>query len=177
MPLHELLSYLSWWAMPIAYMFSAGCCCGPLLADVACSDCNTDTTPATFQVVFYDVENDHCTECTNFNTTTFILTQEDGTPCRWKKDRPLPCDDDPVFSTEVCKIEFQADVLSAWRLLVRNDLFGCLGGEASGSVGGGFPADCLAVDFTGVAISDGSNVANCKWSSASTPATFDVVVV
>ncbi len=71
MPTYELVAYLTCWALSMPYLFSPGDCCGVL----SCGNCS-GTTPATLTVTFADVANDGCTDCTDFNTGSYVCDPE-----------------------------------------------------------------------------------------------------
>ncbi len=174
MPLHELMAYLSWWALPIAYAFSVGCCCAVPSVDTndSCSSfCNTDWTPDTWQMTFDGVTNDNCSNCGDWNTTTFLLPFNSGAPCLYLSD-PLDNPDCGTFFNGVCQIEF---VISSgqygWsitRAITGGDcpLGGGRRAEATGSVSVTTPRNCADDVFTGQSVSNGSHQLHCEWGSA-----------
>lgn len=172
MPLYELMAYLSFWAMPIAYMFSVGCCCDEVIEN-PCDQCDTGTESVDMQLTFDSVSNDNCTNCGDFNTTTFILAHDEVENfCRWIWQGTIPCDGE---TNPTCAIAFFANlgpfVPTAFRLTVFRDP-GCGGGEAQGDIVETFPRDC-GVDYTGQSIGDGVSQVHCSWTSA----TFDIAAI
>ncbi len=156
-------------------MFSIGCCCGPPLGD-DCQWCNTDTTPLQGQLTFENIENDSCTECGDYNTTTFLLTQVPGpfnNDCYWEVGQPLPCDGE---STAACKLQVirTNDVGGAYLLNVWHEITTvCTVGQASGIRDlVAQPSDCIDDTPVGGDMVNGSGVW-CKWDTGASVGTWE----
>lgn len=172
MPLHELMAYLSFWAMPIAYMFSVGCCCdatGTTCGDGTCSICTSGSAPGSYSLTFAsvaDLGTPVCTECDDFNTMTFILPEIGD--CGYELDAgggALPCED--LGNLEMCTLKIVlAGPFVALQVIT----------AASGSSCGVIeqqekrfdesttsPYDCC-VEFTPTSVAGAEAI--CDWSSA-----------
>lgn len=164
-------------ALLLAWMFSVGCCCNPCLVDANdwCIDhCNSLTSSETWQITFDNVENDACSECGDFNTTTFLLAQDAVFNCFWEWSGALPCDGEV---SPMLRIEFAIGSPSTTYVInVINSHISIYEARTILTTLSG-PRDCCLDTFTGEAIDDGVAVTHCKWSTASTPATFDAEAV
>ena len=164
--LHELLAYLSFWAMPIAYAFSVGCCCGNPFADSSCSQCNPGTTPLNWQVTFDGVTDLACTDCTDFNTTTFIL--DNTVACVPEEFDAFPCEGGTLTTFKLPFGVSSPSAFEEYRIRIMR-------AGAPELVDGDcfkfpltFPRDCIDDSFTAVACVNGATSfgRNCDWSSA-----------
>lgn len=160
-------------AILMAWMFSLGCCCETSGVDCD-SGCNTGKTPAQAQLTFANVENDSCTECGDFNTTTFIIDQDGINPCLWIWTGAIPCDGE---TNPTCAISLGRDDGSGGRYfvsVVRDPA--CDAQEAIDTIFITAPSDCVD-DTIGGDVNDHAETLHCKWSTASTPATWSWVWV
>lgn len=162
-------------ALLFAYFFSVGCCCDPVA--VPCAACNTDTTPIAVHVDFFNVENRDCSECGDFNTTTWILDQLIGTPCFFTYLSPLPCSGN---NDSFCQLRYEiGGGVNQFHVIYLDGSGGCfINDTVIWSQAETFPRDCKATSYTGETIDDHA-VTNkhCKWSTATTPATADFTMV
>lgn len=168
---------IEFFALLIAFTFSIGCCCetGPEVG-IDCDECDTGKAPANYQATFDNVEDDNCTSCDDYNTTTFILAQI-GSLCAWDWSGTLPCDGE---TSPMCKL--QLDFLSSplrYRFIVLNGVIPTCNGFEAQWVSGSFsdPHDCLNTTHTGAAILDFTEQLHCKWDTATTPATLNLEAV
>ncbi|ANS03335.1 hypothetical protein [uncultured Mediterranean phage uvDeep-CGR2-KM19-C37] len=159
----------------MAYMFSVEDCCG-IATGIECSECDTGTTPLTYQVTFDNVEDNLCTECDDFNTTTFVIPQSDSA-CLYQYFGTMPCDSE---TKPTCIIDVILNASAAVIGVGRDVGLGCGPKEAIGVPGTvTTPRDCRDDSWSGVAMIDqgGTGALNCKWSTASTPATADAIPI
>jgi len=157
----------------IVRMVIGRCCCN----DSPCVNCDTNTTPSRVQLDFSGVVNNDCSDCGDYNTTSFIGVSAagrrlglGGVICIYPFNGSLPCDAEA--SRPMCSIEFE--YLGSTGPMGRNiamyhehpycNVIEGDGGKAETSTW-----DCSTTE-TGIAMANNGGPFNCDWSAA----TFDV---
>ena len=172
MPAYELMAYLSFWAMPIAYLFSVGGCCGPGTgcgAGIPCDGCNADTEPISYQVEVGGCA-DHgtpvCEECDDWNAT-WQLNQppigEGGTACEYIQLLGLPCASE---TDATALIQYIIDFFSPSLLNALDVVNVSISRDVIWNNNESQPADCCRDGFTLTYNSGFSDEINCDWSSS-----------
>ena len=164
-------------ALPMAYMFSVGCCCVD-----PCGICTTDTTPLQIQLDFDDVDNSACAGCNDFNTTSFILDQfAVGPPCQWRYSGSLPCsgETDPPCGLGVQFTDLSGTFAFIVQVFRDNPSTGACWTTPEAdmpSLSGAVPRNC-SVNLIGDNMDNGAGRVHCLWSSASPAATVDIIML